>query len=244
MVKRWLLLVLAGISFCLGAAVFCLHLVFFPQLSMPTNPAPIAMASALHLPYSIPGTGLVVVDIAIYDGLYLEDGSCEEVTQVTALVLRNDGEVMVGDGSVHMLQAGRELKFSFSYLPSGSTVLVLDENRTLYAKGEVTWCTGSATPASEDAPGIVTMRENGMTTLLVSNPGPEKLQDVTIYFKNFDPDSQMFLGGIAYEINIHDLMPGQTQVCNPWYYISGQSKIVKVKTSGTHMAGGFALITL
>ncbi len=234
MVRRGLLLVFAGLFWCAGVVALVMFVSAGYQPVVPAV-APMQVAKlepVLEFPYAIPGTNLVAEALAVYEGLYLEDGSCEEVAEVAALVLRNDGDEMLETGQVCMTQAGRELRFTFRFLPAGASVLVLDENRSVFCQGEVTRCIGSAIGSSEDATELVTLRETGMATILVTNPGTEKLRDVRIYFKNYDPQSNMYLGGIAYEINIHSLAPGQTQTCNPWYYVSGQSRIVKIIASG------------
>ena len=49
----------------------------------------------ISFPYAIPDTGLVIQKIAAYDGVFLEDGTDEEITGVAAMVLENTGETAV-----------------------------------------------------------------------------------------------------------------------------------------------------
>ncbi len=231
MVKRGMLLVFAGLFWCTGVMLL---LGFVSATYTPAGQEALAKQDALskpdlELPYTVPGTDLVAESLAVYDGLYLEDGSCEEVSQVVALVLRNDGQAMVEQGSVTMEQGGRELAFSFRYLPPGAKVLVLDENRSLFTSGAVTSCSGHAIAMENKTPQLLTLTETGPCTLNITNAGQEVLRNICIYFKSYDPQSGMYMGGIAYQINILELAKGQTHSCRPWYYISGQSRIVDIQ---------------
>lgn len=234
MVRRIFLLVLAGLSWCVGVAGLYLRVEGCLEQTVPAagQQNDETRAQLLQLPYTLPGTDLVIEGLASYEGLYLEDGSAEEVADLAALVIRNRGDTTVEQGQILLCQAGRELCFDFFYLPPGAEMLVLDRGRHLYAPGPVTACRGWAEAAAPDDLELVTVVEEGMCTLHITNPGATPLHNLTLYFKNFDPESGIYLGGIAYEINIEQLLPGQTYTCCPWYYVAGESRILKIKTSG------------
>ena len=85
----------------------------------------------ITLPYQIPGSSLVVSGIASYDGIYLEDGSDTEISGVTVLLLRNDGDTDIEYASVSVGMDGTELQFDLSDLPAGGTAVVQEKNKTL-----------------------------------------------------------------------------------------------------------------
>ncbi len=185
-----------------------------------------------QFPFSIPGTDLVALELKSYSGLSLEDGSKEGVSNVAAIILRNDGTKLLENARVELWQGTNKLNFELSYLPPGEKILVLDSNKRQYVQSEISACCGYETIASTDISGLVSIRPIGDKMLLISNPGPLPLKKLVVYFKSYDYESSMFLGGIVYEIPIYSLAPGETYFATPIYYSNESSRIVKIKTSG------------
>lgn len=185
-----------------------------------------------QFPFSIPGTDLVALELRSYDGLYLEDGSKEGVSNVAALILRNDSTKLLEHAHVELWQGTQKLNFEINYLPAGEKILVIESDKSQYVQSKISACSGYGTFASTDIAGLVSIRQIGEKMLLITNPGPLPLKRVVVYFKNFDYESSMFLGGIVYEIPIHSLAPGETYFAKPLYYSNESSRIVKIKTSG------------
>lgn len=224
-VKRGMLIALVIITWVLGAAFFVGKLAATATVSGQE-------ISAYSFPFSVPGTPLLALELCCYDGIYLEDGSRERVEGIAACILQNSGNAIVENALVELWQDQRCYLFRLDYLPPGERVLVLDANREKLQTGEITNALGSYTTAAKDIPGLVTLRETQRRFLLITNPGPIPLKNLTVYFKNYDPDKRLFLGGIAYEISIAHIAPGETFFAEPYYYESGKSRIVKIKTSG------------
>lgn len=231
MVKRGILVILAALFLLAGGAAFCRYEGGITALPV-QNTQGLSVKTAFQFPFTVPGTDLVALELTSYAGEYLEDGSVEEVSDIAALILRNDGQDMVKQATVELWQGDRRLSFNLSYLPAGDKILVLESNRRLFQPSEVTFCEGSSAIAQKDIPGLVTIRESRGKILMVSNPGPIPLTGLTIYYKTYDPDKGMFLGGIAYELQIYRIAPGETYFAEPGYYVSGRSRIVKIETSG------------
>ncbi|MGM9601746.1 MAG: hypothetical protein ACI3W5_09255 [Faecousia sp.] len=231
MVRRGILVALAVLFLVGGGAAFYWYGEGAAALSAQSTPK-ITEETALQFPFAVPGTDLVALELTSYAGQYLEDGSVETVADIAAIILRNDGADMLEDAQVELWQGDRKLCFHLSYLPAGEKIMVLESNRGQYQPSEITACRGSATVAQKDIPGLVTIRETQGKILLVTNPGPIPLTKLTIYFKTYDPDKAMFIGGIAYEIQIYRIAPGETYFTEPGYYVSGLSRIVKIETSG------------
>lgn len=231
MVKRGILLILAGLFWCGGATIFYWYgdgVRAIPEVDVPE----ITLESPFQFPFAVPGTDLIALELTSYDGLYLEDGSVERVSGISALVLQNSGTQMLEKADIELYQGDRKLKFILSYLPAGQKILVLENERCPYESAGITNCFGRSCEAPKDIPGLVTVRETQGRFLLISNPGPIPLKNVTVYYKTYDSDSDMFLGGIAYELSIYRIAPGDTYIAQPGYYDSEESRIVKIKTSG------------
>lgn len=231
MVRRGILLVLAGGFWLLGATVLYRHLevsaIFQPNRGKETT-----QSLSFRFPFTIPGTNLVALELKGYEGLYLEDGTKEKVSNVAALIIRNDGTELLEKAYVELWQGHEKLCFELNYLPAGEKILVLESNQSKYLPDKISNCTGSETLAQKDLPGLVTIREVNSKTLAIANPGPIPLRNLTIYFKNYDPESAIFWGGIVYEIYVYRIAPGETYIARPQYYSSGISRIVNIKTSG------------
>ncbi len=186
----------------------------------------------ISLPYRIPDSPLEILELAEYEGVYLEDGTVEEVARVAALLIRNCGSELLEEGQVDLWQNGRKLRFSFEFLPPGQTLMALEIDRLFYQPGPVTRCTGSAKPAQEGLGKLLKIVQEGGCTLHITNESTAPLENILIRFKNLDPETGIYMGGIAYEIRIRALAPGQTYTCRPWYFLAGQSVIVHTKISG------------
>ncbi len=228
MVKRGMLLVLAGLFLWGGAYGFYRHI----QGSQPEAVAAMEAQEGLGFPFGVPGTELVVLAMTDYDGVYLEDGSVEEVTGITAVILENKGTKLLEQARVELRQGDERLSFRLEYLPAGEKILVLEENRKRYLAAPVTGADGHAVWTQDPIPGLVTVRKAREKILMITNPGPLPLNDLILYYKTYDYEQGMFLGGIAYQSTIHHLAPGKTWFAELGYYIPGQSRIITIKTSG------------
>ncbi len=232
MLKKGMLLVLAGLFLCGGAAALYWHLDATTVLSVQNAPE-IAAETDFRFPFAIANTDLVAMALMSYSGVYLEDGSVEEVSDIAAVILRNDGMETLEKANIELWQGEKKLTFVLDYLPAGEKILVLEQGREKYREDVVTGCKGTVALAQKDIPGLVTVRETQGRYLLITNPGSLPLRNITLYYKTYDPELGMFLGGIAYEIAIYHIAPEETYVAEPGYYISGESRIVKIKTSDT-----------
>lgn len=231
MVRRGILLILAGIFWLAGAAGLYQRMEIFALFS--ANDLQNSFDSLrFGDPFPIPGTGLVALEIISYDGLYLEDGSKEGVTNVAGLILRNDGMQFLEYALVELWQGQKKLSFEVNCLPAGEKILVLERNRKRYEDQPISDCTAYESLGSEGITGLVSVRPIDEGMLMVSNQGPLPLKDITVYFKSYDYERDMFLGGITYEISISRLAPRETFFTRPMYYSAEYSRIIKIKTSG------------
>ena len=99
-------------------------------IEAPPETEPTGGASSISLPYEIPDTGLVVAKVAAYDGIFLEDGSNEEITGVAAMVLTNTADTAVEFAGITLTAGTETWEFRASAIPAGATVVVQEANRT------------------------------------------------------------------------------------------------------------------
>ena len=189
----------------------------------------------ITLPYQIPGSSLVVSGIASYDAIYLEDGSDTEISGVTVLLLRNDGDTDIEYASVSVGMDGTELQFDLSDLPAGGTAVVQEKNKTLFREGNYTECaaTVAEVPGFEMSEEQVQVQENGDQSLTVSNLTNEDIPAVRIFYKFYMEEEETYVGGITYTAKLTDLKAGESRKITHSHYVSGYSRVMMVRTYDT-----------
>ena len=186
----------------------------------------------VHFPYVVTGTNLVVEQVAAYDGPYLEDGSNQEVFNVTAIVLRNAGATGVVSAQITMEQGDRRLEFEAETLPPGQAVLIIEKSKNEYIQKTYNACYGEQELATaiwwaKNAPKIEPV---GMSSLAVTNTGEYSLEEIWLYYKTYQREPGIYIGGITYKVGIRRLEPGQTLQINPPFFVNGYSRIARITT--------------
>lgn len=195
-----------------------------------------AQEETVTLPYTIPDSGLVVRQISSYSGSFLEDGSDQEVSDVTVMILKNEGNKPVEYVSITMSRSdGMELEFEASGIPAGATVVVQEKNKAAYQQASYTSCTASAAQVenlelSED---FVKVEETGDGSLQVTNLTDQEIPCVRIFYKFYMEDEDAYVGGITYVAKLTGLAAGGSQIVTPSHYQAGYSRVVMVRTYDT-----------
>ncbi len=187
-------------------------------------------AEPAGFPYQLEYTSLVAHKLIAYEGVYLEDGSEETVTDVTALILENTGTIGIEYTQIILVQSGRELSFDATYIPPKSKIMLLEENRQPYSDAPVTACRcRTVIPGVFDrAQRSVSIRETGLGTLEVRNVTEQALDGIRIFYKHHEGESDLYVGGITYSTVIPELQPGETRSVTPYRYASGYAQVVAV----------------
>ena len=186
---------------------------------------------AISFPYSISGTDLVVEQIRSYDGYFIEDASDSETSGITAIVVKNNGGDLEFAG-IGISQGSRSLGFSASQIPAGATVIIQEQNKAAFSSDPYYSATATTTPVEkfEMSEELVTVKDNGDNSLIVSNNSDKTLSDVKIFFKNYLPDEDIYVGGITYTITMtEELEPGASIGVSASHYDSQYSKVVEVQ---------------
>ena len=185
----------------------------------------------ISFPYSISDTGLVVEQISPYSGYYLEDASDDEISNVAAIVLTNNGGDLdfVGIG---IAQGDRSLAFSASQVPAGATVIIQEQSRAAYEDGNYYSCTATTTESDgfQASTDTIRVEDNGDNSFLVANIGEETVPEVRVFFKNYLPEEDVYVGGITYNVTVTDLEPGMATIVTPGHYDSNYSIIMDIQT--------------
>lgn len=192
----------------------------------------VCVQEQLQFPYMIEGSNLVLERVVAYDGPFVEDGTNREVFGVTAIVLRNAGVNGVVQAKVTLQQQERVLYFETNTLPPGQTVLVIEKNKSEYIQEIFISCDAEQTVSDTQwwLKNPPLLEPVGMGSLNVYNPYDVPLDNLWLYYKTYQPDPGLYLGGITYKVGIRRLDPGQSLQINPPNYANGYSRIVRIIT--------------
>ena len=152
------------------------------------------------------GSGLTVVDIGPYTGMYMEDGSDELVSGVLLCIVRNDGERAVEYAQLKLHDGEKDIPFTLTALLPGRSVVLLAQDKTEYSQSAnytATMAESVAFFVSE--PSLQTERievqglSGGMNVRNISQS--DIAGDVVVYYKNAAKDGLLY-GGITYRARI------------------------------------------
>lgn len=167
------------------------------------------------------GSGLTVVDIGPYTGMYMEDGSNEIVSGVVMCIVRNDGDRAVEYAQLKLNDGQKDIPFTLTALLPGRSVVLLATDRATYDKA-ATYTTAMAESVAffSYEPSLQAERlkiqglDGGLNITNISDA--DITGDVVIYYKNVASDGLLY-GGITYRTRISggikagELKQGMTQ---------------------------------
>ena len=179
----------------------------------------------LYLPCDVEQTPLRILELRSYDGPFLEDSSCRNVEDVAALVLYNPSNKFLERGAVKVWQGERLMVFAFTCSPPGGRVLVLESNAKCYDSGRIKNCWGWCVVKEELQ--TVQVEEVGRSALAITNLMQKTVGEITVHYKNYDPEEELYLGGISYSVTVYQVQPGHSVVVPAFRYLSGKSMVVK-----------------
>lgn len=202
-----------------------------PTLPAPTDPP----KTVIHLPYTIPGTTLEIHKVANYTGVYLEDGSNSDISDVAMMLIYNSGSEAVEFADCKLIYDDKTLEFKLSALPAGARVAVQEVNGQSCAKGDLTACgvdiaTMPVLEMSEDQVSVV---DNGDNTLTITNLTEQDIPTVRVFYKYYLEDEDAFIGGITFNAAVVDLKAGESMLLTTKRFTSNSCLIIMVRTYDT-----------
>lgn len=202
-----------------------------PTLPQPTTPP----KTVIKLPYTIPGTTLVIQRVANYTGIYLEDGSNSDITDVAMMLLYNAGTEAVEFADCKLVYDDKTLEFKVSALPAGAKVAVQEINRQSCASGDLTDCViNIATLEKMEMSEVqVSVVDNGDNSLTVTNLTEQTIPTIRIFYKYYLSEEDAYIGGIAFSAAIQELKAGESIVLRPNHFSSNGSLVIMVRTYDT-----------
>ena len=200
------------------------------EFTEPTDPEP--TITVIELPYEIEGTTLKVLRVAPYVGMYMEDGSNEEVSDIAMMLVENIGEEAVEYGKITMEYEGQTVSFVVTALPAGGKAIVQAADRSSCPEGDIhgCWAEVAYLPQLEMSESEVAVIDNGDNSLTVENLTDETIPVVRVFYKYYMEEEDIFVGGITFTAKITDLAAGEYITVSPSHFASGSGKVVMVRT--------------
>ena len=181
----------------------------------------------IQFPCEVPGHDLKIEKLAPYSGLYVEDGTNVQVTDVAMLLLHNTGDTAVEYTEITVEYEEKTLTFQVTALPAGERMVVQEKYGNAVPEG---------TPKSASAlvvhraqmriPSEITVTDNGDNSLTVKNLTGQTIPTVRVFYKYYMENEDLFVGGIAFTVRITNLGPNAGVVIRPSHYTSENSRVV------------------
>lgn len=206
-----------------------------PEILSTVPPVLPPASTAIELPYTIPGTELVVLKVADYSGIYLEDGSDGNVSGIAVALLCNTGDEAIEYVDVTMVYEDKTLVFKASAIPAGARIAVQEMNKVSCSDGALLECSASiaALETLDLAEDSLRLEDNGDNSITITNLTNEEIATVRVFYKYYLEDEATFIGGITYTAKISNLKPQEFIVVTPSHYTSEGSVVVMVRTYDT-----------
>lgn len=186
----------------------------------------------IKFPYEAARSSLMIQRVQAYDGSYVEDGSNDQVSDVAAILVTNTGDQCVEYADITLISEEGTLKFSLTALGSGASCIIAEADKTAYKTQDYTECTVESAflDEMEMSETLVEVKEIKSGALTVKNISNDKIPGIRVFYKYYDEENQVYIGGAAYNAQVTDLEPGYSKLVTPDHYVSGQSKVIMVRT--------------
>lgn len=204
-----------------------------PVFSQPQQTIPVLATlsqTEVEFPCVLRGTGLILQNLARYDGLFPEGEGSYEVVDAAALMVYNPGEKWIRSVNILLTQGGEEYLFEITYLPPNSRVLVVEKDGQRFSEAPVESCRCLSLSVSEDPlyPEQIGIRETS-SGLAVENLTGKEISRLVVYYKQYISDGDFYLGGYTCQKELADLTVGECREVDAYRYVPGYSRVVAVQ---------------
>lgn len=175
------------------------------------------------------GSGLELVSLGRYAGLFVEDGSDDTVSDVFCIRVKNTGDSDVQYAHITLSRGSESYNFDLGTLPVGETVQALELERQKMPENTAELSAALTLFAAFDEP--LSMHSDmfevsaGDGTVTIKNLTDEDYSQVYVYYKNAGSD--MLIGGITYRVGT-PLAAGESVSCYTSHYSEGASRLLFV----------------
>ena len=199
-------------------------------------PDPDKVQPGLQFPCAVPGHDLTIEKLAPYAGLFVEDGTNAQVTDVAMILVHNTGKDALEYTEITVKFAQETLVFQITALPAGQRMVVQEKTCKSVPAGEPLEATALVVHRAQMAIAPeLTVKDNGDNTLTVTNLTDQTIPTVRVFYKYYMEKEDLFVGGIAFTLRIINLHADSSMVVQPAHFISGSSRVVMALTYDTQV---------
>ena len=185
-----------------------------------------AQTATIEFPFLIPGTDLIAEYFVSYEGDFFEDGSGEFVIDNAALCVYNRGETYIDFAAIHIQTEEQDYHFEGTCIPPHAKVVILEKDKKTHTKSDVRYAEGhTVISIKESVADHLRIENKGMVQLKVTNQGNLPLENIRLYYKRYDTQWGIYVGGVTYATPVGDLLPGESIVISPACYVNGYCKV-------------------
>lgn len=187
--------------------------------------------NVISFPYEIADSGVKLKYLNGYSGIFVEDGSDEEVKNVAALLVENTSKKAIEYGVIKLKAGEKTLEFVFSGLPADSSVIVMEANGEKYDKSWKCIYEDSSFAYLDELSMLESdfeIKKSSDNSIVITNKTDEKIKSLRVFYK-YQLDSGEYVGGITYTVNISDLDAKESRTIYPKHFSSDGSVIIMVR---------------
>lgn len=188
-------------------------------------------AKQIEEPEQLTREDIEVISIGSYTGIYVEDGSNEEVMDIASVLVRNNSDEMLQAATLtYRVNDSETAEFVISNLPAGTAALVQEKNKRAFQASDVYVLEEDAYGMAENArlwqDRFKVTGNDGMVSL--ENLTEQSFQKVYVYYK-YIQQGGAYLGGVTFRTAFEEIGPGETVKADAGHFSEGASEILMVE---------------
>ena len=169
-----------------------------------------------------------------YSGIYIEDGSDKEVSNVAAIQVKNNSKKAIEFAQIQLYNGDKKLVFDVTSLPANASAVVMEKNKATFnsSSGVTYGGTTASYVSSLEKVSTVKCEKVSNNGIKVTNKSKKDIPCVRIFYK-YKSSEGYYVGGITYTAKIENLKAGESQTVYPSHFDSDGGEIMMVKTYTT-----------
>lgn len=177
---------------------------------------------------------IVIQQVKAYSGIYIEDGSDKQVSNVAAIQVKNTSSKPLEFAQIQLYNGKKKLIFDVSTLPANSSAVVMEKNKAGFnsSSGVTYGGTTAGYLSSLDKASNVKCEKVKNNGIKVTNTSKKDIPCVRIFYK-YKSSEGYYVGGITYTAKVENLKAGESQTVYPSHFDSDGGQIMMVKTYTT-----------
>ena len=194
-------------------------------------PDPDPEQAGLQFPCEVPGHDLKIERLAPYTGMFVEDGTNTQVTDVAMILLCNTGDKPVEYTEITVKFAEETLVFQITALPAGERMVVQEKNGKSIPDDKPVEASALVVHRAKMAVAPeLSVQDNGDNSLTIKNLTDQTIPTVRVFYKYYMEKEDLFVGGIAFTLRVTNLPGNGSLVVNPAHFVSANSRVVMALT--------------